>query len=145
MFNRIVVMLAGLALIFGLSACGSSADDAEIVNHNITKAADNFEVNRRIVVINGITDEYLLTVEGACSINDQESQLEVLCKVADGDGADSYKKFMVGLSDNVTYTIEQGEPIQASAYHYRVTFKPQAIVPDVDFRGSTEEMPTTQQ
>jgi hypothetical protein len=121
-----------------LTAC--TDDDADVVSENLSKAADNFEVNRRIVMFNGITDEYLLTVEGACGIEDEGNQLEVVCKV----GKDEYKKHFLGLSDNVSYFVEQGEPIEASAMHYRVTFKPQAILPDVDFRGSTEDTPEAQ-
>ena len=129
---------AAVLLVGGLSAC--TEDDADVVSENVSKAADNFEVNRRIVMFNGITDQYLLTIEGACSIDDDGNQLEVLCKVGDK----KYKKHFLGLSDNVSYFVEQGEPVEASAYHYRVTFKPQTILPDVDFRGSTEDGPQTQ-
>ena len=65
----------------------------------MTKAADNFEVNRRIVFYNGITDKYILVIEGRCSITDSMGQLEVLCKTGDS----TYKKHFLGLSDNVTY------------------------------------------
>lgn len=101
---------------------------------------DNFEVNRRIVVFNGITDKYLMVIVGVCSINDEGNQLEVICKT----GKDEYKKSFAGLSDNVSYFVEQGAPVKASAYHYRVTFKPQTILPDVDFRGSAEDLPKSQ-
>lgn len=127
--------VAGVALVT-LSGC----DDASVVNENLTKAADNFEVQRRVVFFNGITDKYLLTIEGRCSIKDQGKQLEVLCKT----GKEEYKKHFLGLSDNVTYFVEQGEAVKASAYHYRVTFKPQTILPDIDFRGSTSDGPQTQ-
>lgn len=130
-------VVAAVGIGFGASAC---ADDADVVSENLSKAADNFEVNRRVVMFNGITDEYLLTIEGACSIKDDGSQLEVVCKVAKGQ----YKKHFLGLSDNVSYFVEQGEPISASANHYRVTFKPQSIVPDVDFRGSSSDLPRSQ-
>jgi hypothetical protein len=113
------------ALLF-LPAC----TDADIASSNLSKAADNFEVNRRVIFYNGITDKYLLSIEGRCSITDQTTQLEVTCKV----GEESYKKHFLGLSDNVTYFAEQLEPANVSAYHYRVTFKPQAIIPDVDLR-----------
>ena len=139
MIKRIIGgAVAAVLLAGGLSAC--TEDDADVVSENVSKAADNFEVNRRIVMFNGITDQYLLTIEGACSIDDDGNQLEVLCKVGDK----KYKKHFLGLSDNVSYFVEQGEPVEASAYHYRVTFKPQTILPDVDFRGSTEDGPQTQ-
>ena len=85
-----------------------------------------------MVFFNGITDTYLLTIEGYCSIQDADGQLEVTCKV----GEDTYKKHFLGLSDNVTYFIEQLEPVESDPYHYKVTFKPEVIVPDIDLRTS---------
>lgn len=136
--KKTAVALAVLIMGGALVAC--NADDADVVSENISKAADNFEVNRRIVMFNGITDEYLLTIEGLCNIVDEKNQLEVTCKVSGGDDP-TYKKHFLGLSDNVSYFVEQGEPVKASANHYRVTFKPQSILPDVDFRGSMEDNP----
>lgn len=121
----------------GLTGCSS---DADVVSENLSKAADNFEVNRRVVMLNGITDQYLMTIEGACSITDEGNQLEVVCKV----GPNQYKKHFLGLSDNVSYFVEQGEGVSASANHYRVVFKPQSIVPDVDFKGSSSDLPRSQ-
>lgn len=139
--KKTATVLLAVVMTLGLTA-GACDDDADVVRENLSKAADNFEVNRRIVVFNGITDSYLLEVTGACAIFDQGNQLEIICKT----GPHSYKKHMAGLSDNVSYFIEQGDPITASAYHYRVTFKPQAILPDPDFRGSTDpdELPSEQ-
>src|SRR6478735_12451384 len=122
----------------GLSACDD--DDAKIASENVSKAADNFEVQRNIVFVNGITYKYLLQIEGRCSIDDDSNQLEVICKT----GPQTYKKHFLGLSDNVTYFVEQTESVKASAYHYRVTWKPQSVIPDVDFRGSTSDGPQTQ-
>lgn len=129
--------LVGVAALTVLTAC---ANDADVVSENLSKAADNFEVNRRIVMFNGITDKYLLSIEGPCSINDDGNQLEVVCKTGPG----TYKKHFLGLSDNVSYFVEQGESVSASANHYRVTFKPQSILPDVDFRGSSSDLPRNQ-
>lgn len=134
--RKIVTTLAAmLLLVVGMSSC--TADDADVVSENISKAADNFEVMRRVVMFNGITDEYLLVVEGRCNIEDEKTQLEVTCKL----GKDAYKKHFLGLSDNVSYFVEQGEAIDVSEYHYRVTFKPQSILPDPDFRGSSSDTP----
>jgi len=109
-----------------LSGC---SDDARVVSQNLSKAADNFEVNRRVVFYNGITSDYLLSIEGLCSIEPllQPSRVAVICKV----GATEYKKHFLGLSDNVTYFVEQLDPNKASPHYYRVTFKPSTIIPDV--------------
>lgn len=107
--------------------------DADVASRNLSKAADQFEVNRRVVFYNGITGDYILSIEGLCSLGnkDTDGRLSVTCKT----GAETYKKHFLGLSDNVTFFAEQLEPAKASTYHYRVVFKPQTIIPDVEFSG----------
>lgn len=130
---RRVYALLFLPVLF-LAAC----DDASVASRNLSKAADMFEVNRRVVFVNGITGQYLLSIEGRCSLLDQGNQLEVTCK----HGPNAYKKHFLGLSDNVTYFAEQMAMVDVSTYHYRVIFKPQAIIPDVDARGDAGELLT---
>jgi len=127
--------MIALAATFAMTAC---SDDAAIASHNLSKAADNFEVNRRTVFYNGISGEYMLSIEGLCSItaDGADNQLEVTCKTGEG----AYKKHFLGLSDNVTYFSEQIEANNVSKYHYRVVFKPQAIIPDVDFRADAQAL-----
>lgn len=129
--------IASLVLLGALAGC----NDADIASRNISQAADNFEINRRVVFYNGITGGYMLSIEGLCSLGNQDKsgQISITCKTGPG----TYKKHFLGLSDNVTYFIEQMQPAAASAYHYRVTFKPQTILPDIDFRGSTSDLPRT--
>lgn len=123
-----LVILA--AIVAALTGCSK---DADVASRNLSNAADMFEINRRVVFYNGINGEYMLTVEGLCSLgnNDAPRQLSITCKV----GPTSYKKHFLGLSDNVTYFVEQLEASKVSAYHYRVIFKPQSIIPDIDFRA----------
>ena len=112
-----------------LAACSS---DADIASRNLSKAADNFDISRRVVFYNGITGEYMLSIEGLCSKgnSDSHSQITITCKTGPG----SFKKHFLGLSDNVTYFIEQVEPFAAGTSHYVVNFKPSAILPDVRLR-----------
>jgi hypothetical protein len=126
-------LIAGAAALALLAGC---SDDATTASYNLSKAADNFEVMRRVVFINGITGAYLLELVGLCSITDQTTQLEVTCK----DGERDYRKHFLGLSDNVTYLVEQMDAGDVSVYHTRITFKPQAIVPNIDFRGDAGEL-----
>ena len=122
-----VMILAAAASLSLLSACQRQAD---VASYNLSQAADDFQINRRIVFFNGITDNYMLTMEGLCSINkdNKDNQLEVTCKT----GANSYKKHFLGISDNVTYFAEQLEDIPVSTYHYKELFRPATIVPDVN-------------
>jgi hypothetical protein len=122
------ILLAITLTIGGLMLAG--CDDAKVASMNLSKAADNFEINRRIVFYNGITNDYLLEIVGLCSQEPSDKKLAVICKTGPGQ----YKKHFLGLSDNVTYFSEQMEPAQASVYMYRVTFKPSVIVPAIDVR-----------
>ena len=122
------ILLAGVALLVN-SGCST---DAQLASHNLSKDADMFQIDRRVVFFNGITDTYMLTIEGRCSITDQQTQLEVTCKT----GPSTYKKHFLGLSDNVTYFVEQLESSGVSAFHYKVIFKPQSILPDIDLSTS---------
>lgn len=127
MYKKIVA-----SLVLSAAALSGCSTDADIASHNLSKAADNFEVNRRIVFYNGINGEYMLSIEGLCSLgNDSTSdKVSITCKVAGGN----YKKHFLGLSDNVTYFIEQLEPIPVGTSHYVVIFKPSAILPDVQMK-----------
>ena len=133
--NKVVAAIVAVFALFTLAAC---QDDAQVASYNISKAADNFEIDRRIVFYNGINGEYMLTIEGRCSIEAQTPQLEGTCKV----GPNAFKKHFLGLSDNVTYFAEQQETADVSVYHHRITFKPQSILGDVDFRGDAGELTT---
>lgn len=116
------------AVSVGLLLAGCD-NDARVASHNLSKAADNFEIPRRIVFYNGITGEYMLSIEGLCSQEPHMDRIAVICK----DGA-TYKKHFLGLSDNVTYFSEQMDAALVSTSRYRVTFKPSVIVPVVDMR-----------
>ena len=85
-----------------------------------------------MVFFNGITDTYLLSIEGYCSITDEGDQLEVMCKV----GEDEYTKDFLGLSDNVSYFVEQMKSSNVDPFHHRVIFRPESIVPDIDLQTS---------
>ena len=127
----------GLLVAVSLTAL-ASCTDADVASRNLSKAADQFEISRRVVFYNGITDSYMLTIEGLCSLGnmDDPKELTVTCKTAPSQ----FKKHFLGLSDNVTYFVEQLESRSVSTYHYRVIFKPQTILPDIDFKGSVEEL-----
>lgn len=126
-------LLTSLTILAAFLFTGCFDDDAKVVSANISKAADNFEVDRRIIFYNGINGEYMLTIEGKCSSERLPNRVAITCKT----GPSTYKKHFLGLSDNVTYFVEHLTSTPANAYHYRTTWKPQTILPDIDFRGST--------
>jgi|TARA_B110000914_G_scaffold42317_1_gene35643 hypothetical protein len=131
--KRYIALLMGLVMVL-VAGCTSQAD---VVSRNLSTAAEEFEISRRIVMFNGITDNYLLSIEGRCSIEVDalDNQLEVTCKV----GPKAFEKHFLGLSDNVSYLVEQLQPVAANEFRTRVVFRPQTILPDIDLKTSSND------
>ena len=127
--NRKLVAITGTLMGF-LGAC----TPAQTASYNLSNDSDNFHVMRRVIFVNGITDKYLLSIEGLCSItkDKEDAQLEVTCKTGVGE----YKKHYLGISDNVTYFVEQMDPASVDTYHYKVQLRPEELLPDVDVEVS---------
>jgi hypothetical protein len=125
------MVVAMVVLVLLLTGCSS---DADVASENLSKEADMFKIDRRIVFYNGITNTYILTIEGKCSLGNYDSngELSVTCKTGD----ETYKKHFLGLSDNVTYFAEQIDGVPVNVYNYKVIFKPESIIPDIDLKTS---------
>jgi len=106
------------------------AQPADVASRNLSLAADNFQITRRIVFYNGINGDYILVIEGTCSLGNYDAvgELSVTCQT----GPNAFKKHFLGLSDNVTYFAEQIESADTDLYHYRVIFRPSTIIPDAE-------------
>ena len=103
---------------------GMSCTQADRVSTNVSKEADNFNVCRRITVINSRTDTVIYELEGVFSMNNgYNNELEVICKT----GENEYKKHFIYLTDTVLYVVEDMSGADVSPYHYEVTFYPQMI------------------
>jgi len=134
MRKKLLLIIAAGAI--AIAACTSQADT---VSQNISVAAEQFEIERRIVFLNGITDKYLLSIEGRCSIEvgntGVANALEVTCRT--GGPTDEapdglFVKHFLGLSDNVSFFVEQLTAVNVDPFHYRVVFRPEEIIPDID-------------
>lgn len=123
-------LLLTAALAAALSGC--HVNDADVVSKNLSQAADNFQISRRIVFINTYTNDFVLEVRGKCSLdnNSTESKLAIVCKLDNGE----YRKHYLGRGDGLSYFIEQLDSKTVSAARYAVTFKPSAILPEIEIR-----------
>ena len=127
MFKKIAI-LATIALSLLITGCQR---DAQVASKNLSYAADNFQLDRRIVFYNGITGDYILTIEGKCSFDAvSDRKVDVTCKTSDTE----YKKHSLGISDNVTYFSEQLVSKGVSVYQYKVDFRPTTIIPDIELK-----------
>lgn len=129
MKKLIIAIITGILLIGGTAACTSAADKA---NENLSKAAENFEVPRRLVGINGITDNILFEVTGFCSYEIDGSKVDVICKQPDG----SIERTTMVRSDNVTMVSTQLGGVKVDLFRSRVIFRPENVVPNFDLSTS---------
>lgn len=120
----LIIITTFIICIFGSTGC--TQRDSDIASYNVSKEADQFRVKRRITFINLRSNEYLFSLTGNCSIDDNTSnELEVICKVGD----DRYQKHYLYKSDETTYIVEQLDYSEVSKYDYEIVFKPESIVP----------------
>lgn len=127
---KYVTIATIIIALFAVTVLPSCQQESEVAAYNVSQAAHNFEVNRRVVFYNGITGEYILTIEGLLSVTPEDGKLSVIVKT----GPKEYKKHYLGVSDNVTWFCEQIESVEADPYHYRVIFRPTTIIPDIEVR-----------
>jgi uncharacterized lipoprotein YajG len=121
-------MLLAIGIILSSAVVFSGCEDESIrVNENITQQAQNFNVYRRVTVINCIKGDTLFTMEGLMNIeaDTKDKQLEIIVETDKG----KYKKHFIGLSDNVTYTVEDISGSQVSKYHYEINYNPKMWIP----------------
>ena len=112
-------------LILGVVLCGCETE-ANRVNENLTKEADNFNIMRRLAVINARTDKPLFELEGRFSLtNNDTNELVVTVEVAPGQ----YKKHFVYLNPYTMYVVEDISGANVSQYHYEINFIPEMIIP----------------
>lgn len=126
MKRRITVALSIISIsLLGLYGCDSEANR---VSRNISQEADNFNTIRQITVINCIQGDVLFQMTGKMSINADvsDNQLEVIVEDENGN----YKKHFIGLSDNVTYVVEDiTDRSSVSKYQYTLNFNPKMWIP----------------
>lgn len=122
---RISISILLLVVLSTLALVGCT--EANRVDYNITEEAENFNVYRRVTVINCIKGDTLFSIEGRMNIkaDTQDNQLELTVEVGD----EKYKKHFIGLSDNVTYTVEDISGSEVSKYHYEINYNPKMWIP----------------
>lgn len=125
MKKKIVAAIIAVSVAVEITACS----EASRVESNLTKEADNFNVVRQLTVINCLQGDVLFQMSGKMSITADvsDNQLEIIVENEDGN----YTKHFVGLSDNVTYTIEDLNlgANDVNKYQYTLNFNPNMWLP----------------
>lgn len=128
--KKAAAIAAAMAATLLLAGCNS---DAKTASDNLSKAADQFEVQRKIVGVNTRTGEYLFYVEGRCSI-ERAGDLIVTCR----QGPNDYRKHFIGQATDVAWVSTQMDAIDVSVYHTRVIVKPEGLIPEIDLQGGKQ-------
>lgn len=123
MKKRIMAAMVIVAIMATLGGC----TEAERVSENLSQEADNFNVVRQLTVINCLEGDVLFQMTGKMSItaDTADNQLEIIVENDNGD----YTKHFVGLSDNVTYVVEQLDAKNVSKYKYTLNYNPKMWIP----------------
>lgn len=124
MKRKLLFVISLMVLMFTFIGCESQADR---VSHNLSKEADNFNVIRQLTVINCIEGDVLFQMTGKMSIKADTTDHQLEITVEDEDG--TYKKHFVGLSDNVTYVVEDISKNEVSKYKYTLNYNPKMWIP----------------
>ena len=115
----IIMIIAGLGIMTGCT-------QVDRVSNNLGKEADNFNITRRIVVMNARTDTVLFELIGNFSLqNNSSNELEIVCETEKG----VYKKHFIYLNENTIYVVEDVSGAYVDKYHYEVNYIPEMIQP----------------
>lgn len=122
MKKRIALALILIVMAAMLAGCNQAAR----VSHNLSKEANQFNVTRRLAVINARTDKPLFEMVGNFSISNSDySELEITVQT----GPNEYKKHFVYLNEWTLYVVEDVSGATVDPYHYEINFLPEMIVP----------------
>lgn len=127
MKNKTKKVIAAFVLTGTMMITLNGCTEAEKVSYNVSQEADNFNVTRRLTVLNTRTHKPMFELVGAFSIevDSSDNQLEVTCET----GENEYKKHFVGLNDETVYVVEDIGGANVNKYRYEVNFLPEMIVP----------------
>ena len=121
----VTAMLLALGLI-ALTGCSSFESQADKVSYNVSQDADNFNVVRRVAVINTRTDKVEFEVIGNISVDTTDKKkLVILCEVEKG----VYKKHLVNMTEWNMYVVEDLFGAEVNQYKYEVNYMPESIIP----------------
>ena len=123
----------GLVIIVAIISLSACTSEAESVNENLSKDADNFKIARKVTFVNGITDRVILEVQGLCSVDPGDgNRMMVTCK----DNRGLYVRHSMGKSDNVIWVVQQLEATNTSTSAYRFVVRPDSLIPEVSVESS---------
>lgn len=124
--KKFIKVILVIAMITGLLV-GCEQRESDMVSYNLSLEADNFNIVRQLTVINCIQGDVLFQMTGKLSINVDETESQLEITVEDENG--KYQKHFIGLSDNVTYVVEDIRATDVDRYNYTLNYNPKMWIP----------------
>ena len=125
MKSRTVKRILGVVMLCCLVGTLSACQQADIVRANLRREADDFNVRRRITVLNTRTDTPMMQITGLISIDtDSDGDLNITIEKAEHEYVLNYAH----LSQDTTYIVEQIETKEVNKYQYEIKFYPQQLI-----------------
>lgn len=123
---RVIALIVFLIICLSMLILCTGCREADRVSYNLSQQADNFNVTRRLAVINARSDEPIFELIGNFSLaNNSSNELEITVETEKG----VYKKHFVYLNQWTIYVVEDVSGAYVNPYHYEVNFLPEMIVP----------------
>ncbi|OTO00992.1 hypothetical protein A5804_002512 [Enterococcus faecium] len=98
--KKIILLISVLGMGINLGAC--SGRESDKVSYNVSQEADNFNVIRRVAVINTRTDKVEFEAIGRISVDTEDkNKLVILVET----GKNQYKKHLVNMTSWNMYVI----------------------------------------
>lgn len=119
--------LIAFATVVAAAVLMVSCSKADRVSHNLSREADEMNITRKVTVINGITNQTIFQATGQMSIEYVEERKQLNIIALDDEG--NYKKHIIGISDNVSYVVEDVTGMKGIDTKYRMYFNPNMILP----------------
>lgn len=130
MKKKLLLIMLMTTLLFIFTCCEERESD--MVSYNLSLEADNFNVVRQLTVINCIQGDVLFQMTGKMSIKADTADNQLEITVEDENG--KYQKHFIGLSDNVTYVVEDIRASDVSKYKYTLNYNPKMWIP-IEFKN----------
>lgn len=120
--RKILAILATLLITLAITGCGRESDR---VSYNVSQDADNFNVIRRLTVLNARTDKPMFELVGAFSFELEDNRIIAVVETGPGE----YKKHSIGLTEWTLWVVEDISGAEVNRYRYEVNFLPEMILP----------------
>ena len=120
--NKVWLVMLAFVVLMIMSGC---VTQAQVARRNVSQEADNFNVTRRLAVLNMRSDMPVFELIGNFSLQESGDRLVIVVEVEPG----RFKNHFVNVNENTMWVVEDVSGADVSSFHYEVNFLPQMLQP----------------